>query len=417
MTRTIAERAEASSVAPAAGVPVHPKVEFPRDPRLGDLQKLFSPDWVYTAYSSLVGGDDPVPDQFSIRQVSYVPGRAAIVSYFAEWHPDAYIPPQQFIARLDQGKPVEVFQFPNDKSLPGLPQAVDPDAGSQAGQQARSRVRGAENAGRRGPLPAWEIGPCCVTGLGNWGSTYESCGRLPSGHSWIAGKSSPGPASWRLGSRAIGPGGGVVWLSEIPGQNLRRLIREGAQPDSDTLLHGLETLWSGGDAGRAGRPFNLAGTYRRAKRSFRYLGDGATSALVSRITETLDPFVESWCPSAVAHNDFYDDQVLVLDDGRLALVDLEEAGPGDPLLDVGNFLAHLRWSARFGRQREGNGAASYHGEVRNAALERFAWRERDLSLREAVCLFRICTNAIRHPREDWRDRLRSGLSLVSEVLE
>ena len=33
-----------------------------------------------------------------------------------------------------------------------------------------------------------------------------------------------------------------------------------------------------------------------------------------------------------------------------ALVDFEEAGPGDPMLDVGNFIAHLCWRSRFGRQ-------------------------------------------------------------------
>ena len=416
MTRTIAERAEAGSVGPPAEVPVHPKVEFPRDPRLGDLQKLFSPEWVYTAYSSIVGGDDPVPDQFSIRQVSYVPGRAAIVSYFAEWHPDAYIPPQQFIARIDQGKPVEVFQFPNDKSLPGLPQAVDPDSALKlvnkhvlAYGARRMRVDVVRyRPGNRAVL-RHRIGR-----LGFYVRVMRPASLKPFLDCWEVVARSSFVAPRIAGHWA---GGGVVWLSEIPGRNLRRLIRAGAQPDSDTLLHGLETLWSGGDAGRAGRPFNLAGTYRRAKRSFRYLGDGATSALTKRITRTLDPFVEEWRPSAVAHNDFYDDQVLVLDDGRMALVDLEEAGPGDPQLDVGNFLAHLRWSARFGRQREGSGAASYYDEVRGAALERFAWRERDLSLREAVCLFRICTNAIRHPREDWRDRLHAGLSLVNEVLE
>ena len=108
--------------------------------------------------------------------------------------------------------------------------------------------------------------------------------------------------------------------------------------------------------------------------------------------------------------------MLVLRDGRIALVDFEEAGPGDPLLDVGNFLAHLRWASRFGRGRRRDGSGAFHQSFRHAALDRFRWTERDLALREAVCLFRICTNAIRRPQADWRGRLQAGLSLVNETL-
>ena len=40
----------------------------------------------------------------------------------------------------------------------------------------------------------------------------------------------------------------------------------------------------------------------------------------------------------------------------------------------------------------------------------------ELDLREAACLFRICTNAIRHPRADWIGKLEAGLGLVNEAL-
>ena len=39
------------------------------------------------------------------------------------------------------------------------------------------------------------------------------------------------------------------------------------------------------------------------------------------------------------------------------------------------------------------------------ALRRFGWEARALDLREAVCLFRICANVIRHPKPDWKTRL------------
>ena len=119
----------------------------------------------------------------------------------------------------------------------------------------------------------------------------------------------------------------------------------------------------------------------------------------------------------MAHNDFYDDQMLVLPERRIALVDFEEIAPGDPMIDVGNFLAHLLWSARFAHERQADHCRDYHSALRYAALSRFRWNDRSLAIREAVCLFRICTNAIRHPKADWKDKLEAGLALVNELLE
>ena len=154
------------------------------------------------------------------------------------------------------------------------------------------------------------------------------------------------------------------------------------------------------------------------RRSFRHnvREDSEAARSLRDATQSLGPFVRDWRPSVTAHNDFYDDQMLVLPDGRIAVVDFEEAGPGDPMLDVGNFLAHLRWASHFGRGGESDSRGAYHQMFRSAALDRFRWSERDLAFREAVCLFRVCTNAIRRPRDDWHERLTEGLSLVNEIL-
>ena len=130
----------------------------------------------------------------------------------------------------------------------------------------------------------------------------------------------------------------------------------------------------------------------------------------------LDPFVESWRPKQIAHNDFYDDQMLRLPDGRVALVDFEEAGPGDPMLDVGNCLAHLKWADHFNKRRKRNASGTFYDEFKTSALERFQWDPGDLAMREAVCLFRICTNTIRRPRQEWRENLAEGLLMVNRTL-
>ena len=108
--------------------------------------------------------------------------------------------------------------------------------------------------------------------------------------------------------------------------------------------------------------------------------------------------------------------MLVLADGRVAMVDFEEAGPGDPMLDVGNFLAHLKWASRLGRKPKSDVSGAYYERLRAAALGRFRWSEQELNLREAVCLFRITTNTIRRIDSGWQERTIAALRMVNESL-
>ena len=405
-------------ISPATAVPLTPRVDFPEDIGLSDLWMLFDPDWVYLVYHQRIGPGLPVPEQIRIRQVSYSPGRVAVVSYVAEWEPEEYLPSQHFAAWLEREKPAEVFQFPHDPQLPGLEQAADPGGILKLTNKyvlsvGARRMRVEVVRYRPGSRAVLRYG---VGRAGFFAKVIRPSTLAPFLKSW-----EPIARSSFVAPRIAGywPEGGVVWMSEIPGKNLRRLIRRGRQPDVATILKGLATLWATPDGETLGQPFNLNGAYRSAKRSFLHMArdDDSVSHSVKRIAKSLDPFVESWRPSGIAHNDFYDDQILVVPDGDMALVDFEEAGPGDPMLDVGNFLAHLRWRSRFGQDRETGNSAEYLGEFRSAAIGRFGWSEPDLNLREAVCLFRICTNAVRHPQDDWRDKLDAGLSLVNEILE
>ncbi len=56
--------------------------------------------------------------------------------------------------------------------------------------------------------------------------------------------------------------------------------------------------------------------------------------------------------------------------------------------------------AHFGREKEANAKSAYHAILQGSSLECMGWSEQELALREAVCLFRVFTNAIRHPRPD-----------------
>ena len=360
---------------------------------------------------------DTDPHQIRLRQFSHSLGRNAIASYELEWPEDDYIPSQHLAISLERDKPAEIFRYPDDSRLPGLKEAADPETAISllnryvfAVPAKRARVELIRYRPANRAVLRHRVGK---VGFYVRVMQPDSVAGLLNGHSLIAQSEFVAP---RLGG--YWADGGVVWLSEIPGRNLRRHISQGRSLGVDAVLDGLQSLWALPCDSQGNRPFNLAGAYQRAKRSFRHnLRDhGQDLSYVNHISGLLDQFVQSWQPTGIAHNDFYDDQMLVLPDGRIALVDFEEAGPGDPLLDVGNFLAHLRWASRFGRLGRGEASGKTHELFRSAALERFGWRERDLALREAVCLFRICTNTIRHPQQDWRRRLLGGLSLVEETL-
>jgi len=121
-------------------------------------------------------------------------------------------------------------------------------------------------------------------------------------------------------------------------------------------------------------------------------------------------------PALPVHYDYYHSQV-VLAGANTVVLDLDEAGMGNPALDVAHFEAHLRllalqwhgdpaaldpavWS--FGR---GYAAAGGHSLTeRNAVLEAFAW-------------FKLAYQALRRgaPRREWEfalDSVRGSLSAV-----
>ena len=79
-----------------------------------------------------------------------------------------------------------------------------------------------------------------------------------------------------------------------------------------------------------------------------------------QIKDVLGPFLDTWRPSTLAHNDFYDDQLLVTPDGHLVLVDFElfagkgidDVGKEDLALIAESFRFHARWNREDGRDSE-----------------------------------------------------------------
>ena len=406
------------AIASAVSPTIRPQIAFPTDPALHDLVNLFDAEWIWDQYRDRFGHQDWTPEVLRLRQFSHSAGRIALASYLLEYDRETFLPSQHLTIKTERGRGTEFFRYPEDDRLPALADVAEPDTALSlvnehvlAMRARRIRVQLIRYRFRsravfwhsvdRIRLYARVVRPRVVE-------------RMTAAHGLVGDSRFVVPrltGSWT--------DGGVLWFSEIPGKNLRQQILKGRMPDTEPLLDGLESLWAKPVVSGNGEPFNLTGAYRTARRTFmNKAGDfePATRQLTSAI-EALDPFVRSWRPTHIAHNDFYDDQMLELPDGRIALVDFEEAGPGDPMLDVGNCLGHLKWSARLSRRRKRNASGSFYKALRSDALERFQWDPKELALREAVCLFRTCTNVIRHPSTDWRQRLVEGLSLVNETLQ
>ncbi len=403
---------------PLTNVPVHPQVSLPEDPLLGDLSKLFDGEWIWETFSEHFRDQEPRPQQIRVFQYNHVPGRQEFISYTLEWPADESLPSECFTVGIKRNEPIQSFRYPEDPNLPGLGQAAYPETATKLVNKyvltvpvRRIQVGLVRYRPRTRAVLVHRIGKVMF---------FVRVVRPTDMTPILAGAELIGRSRFVV-PRIAGhwPEGGTLWMSKIPGANMREYIRDGNGPDPALLFDRLESLWTLPSQNIDRRPFNLNGSYDRAKRIFNFAskGHGPIVQLLNDITKRLDQFVESWEPTHTAHNDFYDDQMLMLPDGNIALVDFEEAGPGDPMLDVGNFLAHLRWAASFGRkEKEAETCRAYHFSFRRAALERFSWTEQDLALREAICLFRTCTNTLRHVQSDWDRRLESGLALVDETL-
>ena len=397
-------------------VPIHPRLEFQADEGLPELVRLFDGGWVWQNYCSEFGEQEGQPSRILVQSFSHTQGRQAVVTYEIEWPADVYFPNERFTLRLGRDSALRLTRFPEDDLLPGLSQACSPESAQRLVSKHVMNI-----PPRRMQVQVVRYRPGSHAVLRYRMSRSRLYVRVVQPDTTPAILKSGGligRSSFTVPRLAgVWHEGGVLWFSEIPGRNLRRQLRRGEHTPPRLILDGLESLWTVPVEVPDSPPFNLPGAYRRAKQiighAFPDRGDGWTE--YKHTVEALDQFTENWQATGTAHNDFYDDQMVILPDGKIALVDIEGAGPGDPLLDVGNFLAHLRWSSDVSRR--GNTLGQYHALFRREALERFGWPESDLDLREAVCLFRICTNAVNYPREDWRERLKAGLSLVTETLK
>jgi aminoglycoside phosphotransferase (APT) family kinase protein len=203
------------------------------------------------------------------------------------------------------------------------------------------------------------------------------------------------------------PDPGLLLIGEAPGRRLADLSDGEYERWLPTVAEALAAL-------HTARIENLPPSAKRNKEGA-VLSAARTLATVRpevgrvalRLGTTLAArLAESPAARAPVHGDFYDDQVLV-SDSEVSLLDFDAAGQGNPLLDVGNFLAHL--TAERGERFRGVFLGAY-AEVRPEAAE-------DVALFEAAALLRIGITPFRWLRPDWPQEVERRVALAAARLQ
>ncbi len=129
--------------------------------------------------------------------------------------------------------------------------------------------------------------------------------------------------------------------------------------------------------------------------------------LRKRLVGALEDRVEL---SGLVHGDFHPANVLV-DDEQVTVIDLDQVALGDPLVDVGRFMASLRVSAL-----RVAGDASALNEIAESFLEQYlsqrADDERRVRLFEASCLMMAAATGFRLQRPGWEE---NAAELIGEA--
>jgi hypothetical protein len=401
--------------------PLEGQTALPKDDGLPGLHLLSEGEWVWRTYCGAFGAPAEIPRRIRPRQITYTPGARALISYSMEWPWRRWVIESEFAVELVDGKAPRIFRYPDDPYLPGL-------HGAASAQEAHALLRQHASINphrvRVEPVRYRPAHRAVIRHIISWRRT--SLGRLelyarvmpPSRVARLVKAAELVHCSHFALPEAVGcwAEGGVVWLTRVRGHTVRSLVRQGEPPDPEPILDGLASLWAVPIKPDQGQPLNLLGGFRMTQRLLAHILSGSEARrLLQRAVDTLGPLCEAWQPSAVAHNDFYDDQLILTPEGRLVLVDFEEAGPGDPQFDIGNILGHLRWMARFGLSPDA--CLAFRRSLRSVALRRFGWEERALDWREALAIFRLAANPFRQMQANWESVIESALALAVEVLE
>jgi hypothetical protein len=224
------------------------------------------------------------------------------------------------------------------------------------------------------------------------------------------------PTRFRLAEpRAATDVPGLVLFPSIAGTSLRdRLIRGDRLPSPRRLATQVERIgslpWRGSTLDRRGE--------RRIRSCGRLLAHlfPHMAGQITDLVEDLAARATSAAAGPTVHGDLYDAQVLIDDRFSLGLVDLEDAGPGDALLDWANFSAHLAGLAA-SVPAAGRRPLGYRALLRREVLERTGAGEVDLMWREAACTLLLAPGPFRVRSDAWPRRVERRLDMAARLAD
>lgn len=233
------------------------------------------------------------------------------------------------------------------------------------------------------------------------------------------------PTGLRLALPAGRIGPGALILPALPGTSLRDLLVHSRPLPAPERVAAFS-----GELHRRAAP--VVGTEMRADRTaLRRRLDPGTALCAARVVARLLPdhggaagrvaeAVVRWADEAdppderIVHGDLYENQIIV-DGDTLGLLDLDDLGPGDPLLDAANFSAHLLVFGTSGATAAAT-VLAYRDELRAAYCRQLDADPAALAWREAYCLLRLAAGPFRVLHPDWPSRMAARMNLATDVL-
>ena len=375
--------------------------------------------------AAFLSGRGLEPHRIEPAQAHYRPGRTLTVCFRTgavdRSTGNPLCPTVTVEVRPDDAGPPAVWAFPDDPALPGLATAADvrqvrrrlrPRPATVGVDPLRYRPR--RRAVLRYTLPdttlfAKVLSPPRARRLLDLAEAFRATGSAPLRLALPVGR--------------IGPG--VLVLPGLPGHLLKDLLlRGGPLPDPDRLaalpgvldgqaraaLGALGVAPGGGER----RRFDAATAVAAARTVARLLPAEACAAV--RLAEAVVAWSETArpVPDRFVHGDLYEGQLLIDGDG-IGLLDLDDVGPGDPLLDAANLCAHLLVLATGGGPARDR-ILRYRADLRTAFTRSLDADPAELAWREAYCILRLATGPFRVLRPDWPARIATRLALAAEAL-
>jgi Ser/Thr protein kinase RdoA (MazF antagonist) len=141
--------------------------------------------------------------------------------------------------------------------------------------------------------------------------------------------------------------------------------------------------------------------------------DTVAASLAQDLAARLD---HTPCAPAALHGDFNAEQILIDNDGRATILDLDWAQLGDPAADFGLFLAHLERSALRGAPCSGQIDRYRDALARGYGRERSLPAAAAVALHTAIGLFYRAAEPFRYRETGWPELIEALLARAREIL-